>query len=132
MLLLRSRFLPLRPYGAMALGPVLLLRRGTRLTHTLLRHESIHWHQCREMLVVPFYVWYVAEWLVRLATEVWHEACSRHSGKPFPSASSAKPRPNAAQRAYRRISFEREAYARQSDPTYLSHRPFWAFLRHLR
>jgi hypothetical protein len=30
----------------------------------LRRHESIHWQQQLEMLVVFFYLWYLIEWLL--------------------------------------------------------------------
>ena len=73
-----------------------------------LRHERIHTRQMLELLVLPFYLIYLAEWLVRFVR-------LRH---PL--------------RAYLAISFEREAYAHQSDPTYLRRRPRYAWLRYWR
>ena len=32
-----------------------------------LNHELIHVHQQRELLYIPFFIWYVVEWLVLLA-----------------------------------------------------------------
>ena len=29
-------------------------------------HESIHWEQQREMLYLPFYIWYLVEWVIKL------------------------------------------------------------------
>ena len=66
-------------------------------------HERIHIAQMLETGVVLFYLIYLAEFC-------WHYARQRDFDK-----------------AYRRISFEREAYEREGDLTYLDHRPFWAF-----
>ena len=33
---------------------------------TLRRHEMIHWKQQIEMLIIPFYVWYFIEWVIKL------------------------------------------------------------------
>ncbi|MBP3228701.1 MAG: hypothetical protein J6M53_07990 [Bacteroidaceae bacterium] len=117
MYVIRSRFLPLGGYAALTLGPFMLLKRGRKLRPSLLRHEQIHWHQCRELLVAFFYLWYAVEWLLRFAVEA---ARAPRAG-----------RKGAAQRAYYRISFEREAYACQNDPGYFARRPFWAFLHYL-
>lgn len=74
----------------------------------LLNHEKIHLRQQLELLIVPFYVFYGVEFLVRLYQyKAWHVA-------------------------YRNISFEREAYKNESDLTYLRHRSFWSFLKYLR
>ena len=132
MFLLRTRFLPLAPYCALTIGPLLLIRRGAKLTPSLLRHEQIHWRQCRELLVFGFYIWYLLEWMLRLIEEAFRPS-------DFPSSFSS--RPDAArtgrglsalsQRAYFRISFEREAYTHQSDYRYLPERPLWAFRKYL-
>lgn len=71
----------------------------------LLRHEYIHTLQMRETAFVGFYLWYLIEWLVRLL------CCLR----PY--------------KAYRNISFEREAYARQSDAGYPAVRRRYALRR---
>jgi hypothetical protein len=73
----------------------------------LINHERIHLRQQIEMLIIFFYVWYIAEWLIYLVTE-------RNFWK-----------------AYRRISFEKEAFAMEKDQNYLKNRPFWAFLKWL-
>ncbi len=72
---------------------------------TLLNHEKIHLRQQAEMLVLPFYIWYSIEYLMRLA--------QYRNGRT----------------AYRNISFEREAYHNESDNTFLYNRPFWNFLK---
>lgn len=59
-----------------------------------------------ELMFVGFYIVYLIEWLV-------HLAATRN-----------------VLRAYRSISFEREAYDHQSDPTYLARRRHYAQWRH--
>lgn len=104
MRIVRNRILPLRGFAAMNLFGVLFCRRETELTASLIRHERIHSAQMWEMLVVGFYIWYVAEWLIRLL---------------LPG------------RAYSNISFEREAYGHMDEPDYLTRRRPYAWLHYL-
>lgn len=71
-----------------------------------LNHEKIHWRQQVEMLVIPFYVWYLIEFFLR------------------------RIRKNK-RNAYLSISFEREAYANQDDMEYLSNRKPFSWTRYL-
>jgi exonuclease III len=93
------------PYTAMALCFVIVARRGEALSWRTRNHEYLHLHQQREMLFLPFFLWYGIEFLVRLIQyRNWVDA-------------------------YRNISFEREAYTWEDDFRYLTlHRqPFgWA------
>lgn len=67
----------------------------------LLNHELIHTAQQKELLWIPFYIIYLIEWLYRL---IQHHHWDT---------------------AYRAISFEREAYANDSNPNYLkTRRPY--------
>ncbi len=104
MLVVRNRLLPFRGFTAMNLFGMLLCRRDVALTPELIRHERIHTAQMMEMLVVGFYLWYVAEWLVRLL---------------LPG------------RAYEAIAFEREAYDHMDEPDYLKRRRHYAWMRYL-
>lgn len=93
----------------MALFPFILTRkeRGT-LSDITINHEKIHGSQQIEMLLVLFYMWYCAEWLIRLLQYRNRKA------------------------AYRNISFEREAYANQHNPDYLKSRKVFAFIGYLK
>lgn len=73
----------------------------------LRNHERIHLQQQLEMLILPFYLWYCIEFLLRLIQT------------------------GDRSRAYRNISFEREAYDHQHDLLYLKSRSFWSFLKYL-
>ena len=90
----------------MALFPFVLIK-NRRPHGILLNHERIHLRQQLEMGFILFYIWYLTEYLLHLIRYRNHD------------------------RAYRAISFEREAYCYESTPTYLHARPFWAFLRHI-
>lgn len=94
MKVIRNRLVPFKGFKAINLFGIIFVRRECDITATDLNHEAIHTAQMREMLYVIFYLTYLAEWL-------WHLFSCRK-----------------AREAYRRISFEREAYANQSDSEY--------------
>jgi hypothetical protein len=92
--------------NGMALYPFILVKRKNP-SATLLNHERIHLRQQVELLVLPFYLWYVLEYL-------WHRLRGlRHYA------------------AYRRISFEREAFDQDQNLYYLTTRKPWAFMDYL-
>lgn len=68
-----------------------------------LNHELIHSAQQRELLYLPFFVWYVAEWIVLYA----------------------KYRDRT--KAYFNIRFEKEAYRHQCDLQYLKRRRMYHY-----
>ena len=105
MVVVRNGLLPFKGYAAMNIFGAVLLRRGVALTPSLLRHEMVHTAQMRETLYAGFYIMYAAEWLIRLPMRG---------------------------RAYRNISFEREAYAGMHTPGYLQRRPPFAWVRFIR
>lgn len=105
MKIIRNKFLPPRQYDAMNLFGILFCRPDTKLTEELIRHERIHTAQMLETGILPFYLWYGVEWLIRLVSK----------GSP-----------------YYRLSFEREAYEHMDEPDYLSHRRHYAWLIYLR
>ncbi len=102
---IRNRFIPAKNFCAVTLFGVVFTRHKGCLDRYLLNHESIHCRQQLEWLYLPFFVLYVAEWL-------WYLLRYRDSRK-----------------AYRSISFEREAYDHQNDLNYLSGRPCYANYR---
>lgn len=107
-MILISKYLVPRGYVGMTFFPfVILKKRSLKDDVILVNHENIHLKQQIEFLVVPFFVWYGIEFLVRL---VHYKKWSL---------------------AYRNISFELEAYANEHDLEYLRSRRFWAFLGYL-
>lgn len=94
-------------YGAIALWPFIVLKNTTLSDNgTLINHEQIHLKQQVELLVLPFYVLYVIEFLVNLMRyRTWITA-------------------------YQNISFEKEATAHEHDLNYLKSRPIWNFIKY--
>ncbi|MDE6497997.1 MAG: hypothetical protein K2L21_04995 [Muribaculaceae bacterium] len=105
-MIVRTRFAP-KGYCLNLFG-LYLARDTSWIDRYVVNHERIHDAQQRELLYVAFYLLYVLEWIVRLVQY-------RHRRK-----------------AYRNISFEREAYSHGRDLSYLPHRRRYAWLRYLR
>lgn len=89
-----------------ALWPFVLVRTKSPSARLLL-HERIHLRQQVEMLILPFYLWYITEW-------AWKWIRYRNT-----------------ERAYFAIGFEREAYANDNNPGYLKTRRFWNFIPYI-
>lgn len=96
------------PFGhsAMTIFPFILFRH--RLPEWLLQHERIHLRQQIELLILPFYIWYFLEFMIRYL----------QTGQRL--------------QAYKSISFEREAYKNDHNLNYLSERKVWNFLRYVK
>lgn len=96
------------PARGMALFPFILVKYREDLTDPqLIRHERIHIRQQAELLILPFYVLYLLNY-------VWN----RLKGESHAQA-------------YFNICFEREAYRNESDATYLQGRRWGSFIRYL-
>ena len=109
MRIIYNRLFPFGSYWAINLCGIILARGDKgRLGPQEMRHEYIHTLQQREMLFVAFFVFYAAEWLVRLVQ--------------YGNLLSA----------YRNISFEREAYDRQAQLRYPAKRKPFAWIHYLR
>tara|TARA_R110002050_G_scaffold273113_1_gene417035 strand:- start:26949 stop:27287 length:339 start_codon:yes stop_codon:yes gene_type:complete len=104
-----SKYIVPKGYTALAVFPFVFLKsKDLKVDEILLNHEKIHLRQQLEMLILPFYLFYVGEFLIRLLQyKNWNKA-------------------------YRNISFEREAYYNESHLDYLEQRTFWHFLKYLR
>ncbi|ESU29311.1 hypothetical protein FLJC2902T_07070 [Flavobacterium limnosediminis JC2902] len=108
MILLVIKYLTPKGFRGITVYPFVFLKdKKDREDVVMLNHEEIHIRQQIEMLIVPFFLWYFIEYLIR-----WMQYKNRHT-------------------AYRNISFEREAYANEKDPGYLQQRFFWNFLKYV-
>ncbi|MER3373985.1 MAG: hypothetical protein RIM83_05045 [Allomuricauda sp.] len=95
-------------YVGLSLWPFIILKEGSlKSDEVLINHERIHLKQQQELLILPFYILYVSEWLLRTLLYL------------------------DSYRAYQNISFEREAYAHEKDMDYLSKRKAYRFLNYL-
>lgn len=93
--------------SAITLYPFVLVRTNTKLRSILVRHEKIHLKQQLEMLVLPFFIFYIMEYWIRRLSYKSHYL------------------------AYRNISFEREAYDNEKNPLYLENRKAYSWLKYL-
>ncbi|CAA9195563.1 hypothetical protein [Flavobacterium collinsii] len=108
MFLIVAKYLIPKGYRGMAVFPFVILKYGAdKENAVLVNHEKIHLRQQLELLILPFYVFYLLEYVVRLI---------QYKNKEL---------------AYRNISFEREAYTNESHLNYLKNRPFFGFLNYL-
>jgi hypothetical protein len=56
----------LKKFSGISLAPLGIFIRPDRLfDQTLFNHEKIHWQQQKEMGYLPFYLWYVVEWVFK-------------------------------------------------------------------
>ncbi|WP_194851259.1 hypothetical protein [Nonlabens antarcticus] len=86
-----------------SLFPFIIICKPELKNHkTFINHESIHLRQQLELLILPFYIWYILEYLI-LRLKYNHKT------------------------AYLNIVFEKEAYQKEKDLDYLKKRKFWNF-----
>ena len=106
MIMVCQRLLKNTKISAITIFPFIILRKNaSRHDRVLINHEKIHLRQQLELFIIFFYLWYVIEyyyWFFRLRDSF---------------------------QAYKSISFEREAYAKESDSHYLENRKWWSFLK---
>ena len=104
MKIIRQNILPPKGFLAINLFGLLFCKKDAKINYVIVNHESIHTSQMKDMLYIPFYLWYVTEWLVKLLFKG---------------------------NAYRNISFEREAYDNQYNLNYLKERKRYNWIKRL-
>nr|WP_248905297.1 hypothetical protein [Flavobacterium sp. K5-23] len=108
MLLIVVKYLIPRGFRGLTLFPFVLIRYKVDTKNLVfLNHEKIHLRQQMELLIIPFFIWYVFEYLFRLV---------QYRNRNL---------------AYRNISFEREAYANETNLDYLKNRSIFRFVKYL-
>ena len=109
MILIVNKYLLGKSFRGVSLWPFVVLRNKKDADDAVfINHERIHLKQQLELFVLPFYVWYLSEFLFRYLLY------------------------RNAHKAYYNISFEREAYRNEYDLTYCKRRKFWAFRDYIR
>jgi hypothetical protein len=107
MILIVFKYLTPRGFRGLTFFPfVFMADKNDKLNKVFINHEKIHIRQQLELLILPFFVCYSLEYLVRLI--------------------QYKDR----KKAYYNISFEREAYANENNIDYLKTRPLWRFIKY--
>lgn len=94
------------PAAGMAIFPFILLKSvGLKNDPEIVNHEKIHLRQQLELLIFPFYLFYLLNYLINLLKYKNHD------------------------RAYRNISFEREAYDNERDLNYLKNGGWYGWIK---
>ena len=104
---------PFMRIAGITLFPFILLRKKYKNVESwmegrkenLIQHETIHLKQQIEMLIIPFYIWYILEWLLKFIKY------------------------RDAKKAYKSISFEKEANIYENRKNYLEFRKPYNWLR---
>lgn len=103
MKIIYSNIIPFPGFKAINLFGVLFVRKGCTMSESDINHEMIHTAQMKEMGYVLFYLWYLVEWLIKLL------------------------KLGDSNKAYRAISFEREAYGNEKNLIYTTTRAKYAW-----
>ncbi len=94
-------------YVGLSLWPFIILKEAhLKSDPILINHERIHLRQQRELFLLPFYLLYFTEWMVR---SIYYR--DRY-------------------KAYRNLSFEREAYGNEGNLLYLKQRKPFSFFNY--
>lgn len=112
MIIVRNKltgFLLMKGYTAACIWPFIIIKPGSDISemNDILNHERIHARQQLEMLWLFFFIWYGAEYIIKLIRYLDHS------------------------KAYRSLSHEKEAFSNDSEPDYLQRRKAYSWLKYL-
>ncbi|SFA43345.1 hypothetical protein SAMN04488511_103322 [Pedobacter suwonensis] len=94
------------PAAGMAIFPFILLKSAAfKNDQEIINHEKIHLRQQLELLVFPFYILYLLNYLINLIRYKKHNL------------------------AYRNIVFEKEAYTHETDLNYLKKGNWYGWIK---
>lgn len=96
------------PALGMAIFPFILLKSEKyKGNWKIINHEKIHLRQQLELFILPFYIFYLINYLINLFKYKNHDE------------------------AYRDIVFEKEAYTNENNINYLKSRSWYSWIKHL-
>ena len=98
MKIVRNNIIPFKGFKVINLFGILFCKKDAVISEIDINHEEIHTAQMKEMLYIFFYIWYFIEWLIKFFI-YWNN-----------------------KKAYRNISFEREAYMNEKNMEYPNNR----------
>lgn len=107
MILVSKRMVPKGFVGVTLYPFIFLKRKDLKYNAELVNHEKIHLEQQRELFIIFFFLFYFIEWFIKFL---------KYKDKL---------------KAYKNLSFEREAYLNENNLYYIEKRKFWAFLNYL-
>ena len=105
MKIIENNHILLPGFKAITILNMIIVRKGTKLKIKDINHESIHFEQEKELLFVGFYILYMIEFIIRFILYM------------------------NSKKAYREISFEKEAYLKQEDMEYIKTRKHYSWLK---
>ena len=131
MKIIRNKYIPFKGFRAINLFGILFVRGNAKIDDVTMNHESVHsrqWIECGIaalivltplvllglwwlwllLSVFAFYILYVIEWFVKLFVYKFDK-----------------------RKAYRNVSFEREAYANEDSVNYLNIRGKYAWFSYI-
>lgn len=97
--------IPFKGYLAMTIWPFIFARK--ELKPVDINHESIHGEQQKELLILPFYILYVLEYIIKFLITFNNKT------------------------AYHSISFEQEAYINEENFNYISNRKHYCWIKYI-
>lgn len=108
-MILISKYIVPKGYVGLTIFPFVFIKHSHLKTDSpFINHERIHLKQQLELFIILFFLWYGIEFFIRLlAYNNWNKA-------------------------YKNISFEREAYVHEKDLDYLQSRPLWNFINYIK
>lgn len=108
MKIVRCSWFPPKGYKAMTVLKWIIVRGNLTMSSRDINHEGIHYEQEKELLFVFFYLLYGLEFVLKFLFRYWNW-----------------------HKAYRNLSFEREAYTNEGDMSYTQERHHYAWLRYM-
>jgi hypothetical protein len=120
MIIIKNKIIPFGSFVAMTIGPFIFTKKDY-LSPTVINHESIHWEQYKELLILFFIPLYCLMYLWELLRCLFNPARGTHADGRHRSI---------WKRTYYSIALEREAYANECDEDYIENRKPYAWARH--
>lgn len=108
MFVIVNKYILAKQFDGIVLWPFIFVKRKELKNDPLfMNHERIHVRQQLELLIIFFFIFYLLEYLMRLIKY------------------------KSSYKAYTKISFEREAYANETNMDYLKERKTFGFLKYM-
>lgn len=104
MKIIRNSILPPKGFKGITILNMIFVHKNAVITEQFIRHETIHWEQQKEMLIVFFYLWYAIEYIIRLIVYRSHN------------------------KAYKSVMFEKEAYTLERSESLFNAREHYDWL----
>lgn len=105
-MIIKNNIIPFKGYKVINLFGIIFTRKD--LNEIDINHEKIHTAQMKEMLYLPFYLWYGLEYLIRYIISIFNDSDP-----------------------YRSISLEQEAYNNDDNLCYLQSRKHYNWIKYL-